>query len=138
MIEILNIIDKIYESKYFTTVLISAVIVLVVLFVAVLILGIRDANRLKNPKRKDEDDIKDITFDVPSDALEVKEDVTFEMPALTKNLEDFKKSLEEEIQREDEASILSESSNPKEVRPVKITDVKEIENTAVMDKIDDK
>lgn len=132
MIEILNIIDKIYESKYFTTGLISAVIVLVVLFVAVLILGIRDANRLKNPKKKDEDDIKDITFDVPSDALEVKEDVTFEMPALTKNLEDFKRSLEEEIQREDE------ETNLRNAKPVKITEVKEIENTAVMDKIDEK
>jgi len=115
---IFNFIDKIYESKNFKLILLISIILLVVLFLAVLILGLRDAKRSKNPKRKIDEDLKDITFDMPpeDEQMEIKEDVTFEMTALTENLENFKKSLEEEMEKEDE-EILDEE--PKETKSKK-------------------
>ena len=96
---LLNIIDTIYESKYFPTILIISIIVLVFLFVVVILLGLKDAKKSKEPKKEMFQDIKDITFDTPSEKEAIKEDVTFEIPVLTKNLENFKKSLEEEADR---------------------------------------
>ena len=42
--------------------------------------------------------------------IEIKEDVTFEMTSLTENLENFKKSLEEEIEKEDEEILEEEKA----------------------------
>ena len=92
---ILNIVDDIYESKYFPTILTIAVLVLIILFIIVLLLGIRDAKKAKEPPKKKVEELKDVTFDLQDEkakVTETKEDVTFEMPVLTKNLEDFKKN----------------------------------------------
>jgi len=120
--KIISLIDKIYENSYFQTFLIGAIILLILLFIIVLIIGIRDAKKGTSPKKENEEDIKDITFDIPTEVENIKEDVTFEMPVLTKNLEDFKKSLEEEIQREDEIKFRKTSGAVKEreSKPVKI------------------
>ena len=97
---IMNIVDKIYSNSHFTTILIGAIAFLVVLFIVVLYLGIKDAKKAKNPK-KEEEKQKDITFEeVTPEQKEIAEDVTFEMGTITKNLEDFKKGLEEELQNE--------------------------------------
>ena len=89
-----NIIDTIYESKHFPTILIIAIIVLVILFTSVTILGIKDAKKSKEPKKAKKDELLDITFDKPKEEPEpIKEDVTFEIPILTQNLENFKKNL---------------------------------------------
>ena len=117
---LLSFIDRIYESKNFKMILFYSIIILIALFIIVLFLGIRDKKRSLNPKKKKEDDIKDITFDLPNEQeqIEIKEDVTFEMTSLTKNLEDFKKSLEEEIEREDE-EIEIPTIEPKVEEPIK-------------------
>ncbi len=109
---IFNFIDRIYESKNFKLILLVSVILLIVLFLVVLLLGLRDAKRAKQPKRKIDEDIKDITFDMPpeDEKMEIKEDVTFEMTSLTENLENFKKSLEEEIEKEDEEILEEEKA----------------------------
>lgn len=142
---ILNIIDKIYENEYFATALVVAIIVLIVLFAIVLFLGIKDAKKAKEPPKEVEEDVKDITFNMPTEQDKVKEDVTFEMPILTKNLENFKKNLEEEIQKEDSVEIRKTSGLvlKEEEKPVKILDMGEIEDTAILpiiksDKIDKK
>ena len=88
---ILNIIDKIYESKYFTTCLTIAFVGLIVLFIIVLIIGRKDAKKRSMTYEEQEEDVKDITFNMPEKQDNIKEDVTFEMPVLTKNLENFKK-----------------------------------------------
>lgn len=131
---ILNIIDKIYENSYFQTCLIGATIILILLFIIVLILGIKDSKKSKEPKKIAEEDVKDVTFEMPADSDNIKEDVTFEMPVLTKNLEDFKKNLEEEIQKEDEAVIRKTSGTieNKDSKPIKILDAHEIEDTAIV------
>ena len=49
---LLNIIDTIYESKYFPTILQVSILILVVLFTAVVILGLRDSKKSKEPKEK--------------------------------------------------------------------------------------
>lgn len=131
---LLNIIDKIYENSHFQTTLIAAIIFLVLLFIIVLIIGIKDSKKSKEPKIIAEEDVKDITFDMPKEMENIKEDVTFEMPVLTKNLEDFKKNLEEEIQKEDQIEVrkTSGSTELKETRPIKILDAHEIEDTAIV------
>ncbi len=131
---ILNIIDEIYENSYFQTCLIGATIILILLFVVVLILGIKDSRKSKEPQNIVEEDVKDVTFEMPADSDNIKEDVTFEMPVLTKNLEDFKKNLEEEIQKEDEAVIrkTSGTTENKDSKPIKILDAHEIEDTAIV------
>lgn len=134
---ILNIIDKIYENKYFATILLVAVIVLVILFFLVFLVGLKDAKKAKQPKKQVEEEVKDITFDAPKEVEPVKEDVTFEMPVLTKNLEDFKKSFEEEIVKDQEIEVRTTKhvSLEEATKPVKILDIGVIEDTAVIPNI---
>ena len=47
---LMNIIDKIYESKNFTNIFLIAIFVLALLFIAVLVLGLKDSKKQKNPK----------------------------------------------------------------------------------------
>ncbi len=131
---VLNIIDKIYENENFTTILVVAVLVLILLFVIVLILGKKDAKKRLEPPKEVEEDVKDITFNTKPELEKINEDVTFEMPILTKNLENFKKSLEEEIQKEDNTQIRKTSGkvNIKNDKPVKILDMNEIEETTII------
>lgn len=133
---LLNIIDNIYENSHFTTALIASVVILVLLFIIVLIIGMRDARKDKSPKRLLEEDIKDVSFDIPPEAEKVKEDVTFEMPVLTKNLENFKKSLEEEIQSEEVKADVRKTNKDEEVeekKVVKVLDMDEIKDTRILD-----
>ncbi len=140
--EILNIIDKIYESKYFTTCLTFAFVGLIVLFIIVLIIGRRDTKKRNMSYEEQEEDIKDITFNIPEKQENIKEDVTFEMPVLTKNLENFKKNLEEEIQNEDMAEVRKTSGlvKPKVAKATKILDINAIEDTSILPNVkeDDK
>lgn len=130
---ILNIINDIYEHELFPKFLTGAIIVLIILFALILIIGLRDAKKAKEPQKVEEEDIKDITFDVINEKDPVKEDVTFEIPVLTKNLEDFKKNLEEEIQKESEIAVIkTTNAEKKEEKATKILDIKEIEDTAIL------
>lgn len=109
-----NIIDKIYSNSHFTTILIGAIAFLVVLFIIVLYLGIKDAKKAKNPVKEDKEE-KDITFeDAPQEPKDIAEDVTFEMGTITKNLEDFKKGLEEELQNDTSEIEIVNEEIPKE------------------------
>ena len=130
---ILNIIDTIYESRYFPTLLTVSIIVLVFLFIVVIILGIRDKKKSSESKKENVQELKDITFDTPTEKDVVKEDVTFEIPVLTKNLENFKKSLEEEIEREEKINVIKTTTDSIEKeKTTKILDQKEIDNTDVI------
>ena len=112
---ILNIIDDIYSNSHFTTLLIGAIAFLIVLFIVVLYMGIKDAKKSKEPVVEKKDQEKDITFEeLTEEQKEVAEDVTFEMPTITKDLEDFKKGVEEELKN----------------TPEQIQDVEEIEETS--------
>lgn len=132
-----NIIDKIYENPHFTTFLVAAILLLLVLFIIIYIMGLRDAKKALEPEVEEEKEVDDISFD-NIEKMEINEDVTFEMPSLTSNLEDFKKSLEEEIAKDDKEDIQPERRerrNKEMSKPVKILDIKEIEDTLTMDKI---
>ena len=132
---ILGVIDKIYENKSFTTIFLIAIILLVLLFGIVLLLGLRDAKKSKEPKKKDkEEDLKDVTFKKEVEVDPISEDVTFELPVLTKNLENFKKNLEEEIKKENKTDIKPtvDAELNKESKPIKILDINEIEDTAIV------
>ena len=78
--------------------------------------------------------LKDITFNMPEKQDNIKEDVTFEMPVLTKNLENFKKNLEEEIQNEEIAEVRKTSGiiKHKEPKATKILDINAIEDTSII------
>ena len=145
---ILNIIKRIYESNYFPTLLTYSIIFLVLLFIIVLFLGLKDAKKSKEPKKIVEEETKDITFEQITELDNIKEDVTFEMPVLTKNLENFKKSLEEvkvgksliealeeEIQKEEQFEIRKTSGiikHKKEFEKTpKVLDKTKIEDTAI-------
>jgi len=122
---ILSILDKIYENKNFTTIILIALIVLVILFIVVFFLGLKDANKDKKPKKKKKnEDAKDITFEKIKieDCEKVKEDVTFEVPVLTEELDSFKKSLEEEM-------ASSTTKDMIDSKPLKILDIDELEDT---------
>ena len=141
---IMSIIDKIYESKNFSTVFMITVLVLAVLFIVILIMGLRDAKKAREPKKETrEEDVKDISFELPSkeEKDEIKEDVTFELPVLTDNLESFKKNIEEELEKEEEEIKITRTINDKKLenntRPLKILDVSEIEDTTIIETIDE-
>ena len=138
---ILGVIDKIYENKSFTTIFLIAIILLVFLFGIVLLLGLKDAKKSKEPKKKEkEEDVKDVTFKKELEVDPISEDVTFELPVLTKNLESFKKNLEEEIKKDGELDIkpTTDAKLNKASKPIKILDINEIEDTAIVPIVDDK
>ena len=133
LLYILNFINKIYEHKLFPKVLGIAIATLILLFIIIFLLGLKDARKLKNPRKEVEEDIKDITFNVVNEMENIKEDVTFEIPILTKNLEDFKKNIEEEIEKESKAKILQKAKkNEEEKKQAKILDMNEIEDTSIL------
>lgn len=131
---ILNIIDKMYENSNFKKYLIIAFIILILLLIIVYIIGRIEYKKKNAPKKETEEELKDITFDLPPESANIKEDVTFEMPVLTRNLEDFKKSLEEEIEKEEEIMVRKTSGAKveKETKAIKILDKDVIEDTAIV------
>ncbi len=136
---IMNIIDKIYENKNFTNIFLISIFLLALLFIVILLLGLRDAKKTKNPKKElKEEEVKDVTFSLPTEKEkeEIKEDVTFELPVLTDDLENFKKNLEEEIKKDEEVRVINKVANTKELevatRPIKILDINEIEDTQAL------
>ena len=129
MRNVLNIIDKIYSSEYFTTALIIAIVVLMVLFTVVFIMGMIDNKKEELKKQKElEAENQDITFSDIKEEDKIKEDITFEFPSITKNLEAFKKSLEQELNQEKDNLLPLEKSQ----RPCRVLDVNEIEDTAML------
>lgn len=133
ILNVLNFISDIYEHELFPKVLTISIVVLMVLFVFVLFLGIIDSKRIKRKNKIKEEDVKDITFEDVKELENIKEDVTFEMPILTKNLEDFKNNLEEEIRKENETAIeLPATAKKEEQKAVKILDIEEISNTSII------
>lgn len=129
---ILNIIETIYESKWFPTILLISIIILVVLFIAVILLGMKDAKKDKQPVKEKIQDLKDVTFEKTNEKEIISEDVTFEIPVLTKNLENFKKILEEEIEREEKVNVIKEMSKEESKKQTKVLDKEEIDNTDVI------
>ncbi len=129
MQSVLNIIDKIYSSEYFTTALIVAIIILMVLFSLVFIMGMIDNKKEELKKQKErEAEQQDITFDEIKEEDKIKEDITFEYPSITKNLEEFKMSLEKELNQEKDNLLPLERSQ----KPYKVINVSEIEDTTII------
>lgn len=128
----LNIIDKIYSSSYFTTFLVGAIVLLIILFVIVLIMGIKDSKKI-NQIVEEEEEPTDITLK-PLEELEkdeIKEDVTFEIPSITANLENFKKNLELELQKNNKVETLNNSN-----KQFKVTEVNELEDTVLLNPVE--
>lgn len=139
MMKITDIITTIFEYKHFDTIIISVSIFLVLLFIIVLILGLLDAHK-KKEKPVELFEKEEITFEAPKEELIINEEITLEMPSITKNLEDFKKSIEEEIKQENITSNIElEQSNEKPLldnsKPIKILNINEIENTQIVETI---
>ena len=129
MRNLLNIIDKIYSSEYFTTGLIIAIVVLMVLFTIVFIMGMIDNKKEELRKQKEQEtENQDITFSDIKEEDKIKEDITFEFPSITKNLEAFKKSLEEELDQDKDNLLPLEKSQ----KPYKVLSVSEIEDTTII------
>ncbi len=129
MRNVLNIIDKMYSSEYFTTILIIAIIVLLVLFALVFIMGMIDNKKEELKKQKELSEEQDITFNEIKEEDKVKqEDITFEYPSITKNLEAFKTSLEKELNKESDNLLPLEKSQ----KPYKVLGVNEIEDTTII------
>ena len=129
MHNLLNIIDKIYSSEYFTTALIVAIIILMVLFTLVFVMGMIDNKKEEIKKQKEKEaEQQDITFSEIKEEDKLKEDITFEYPSITKNLEAFKMSLEQELNQEKDSLLPLEKSQ----KPYKVLDVNEIEDTTII------
>ena len=125
---LLNIMTTIFEYKHFNTIIIAVSLSLIALFIIVLILGIKDSHK---EVRK------------PIQIKKEFEEITLEMPSITKNLEDFKKSIEEEIKQEQlDSNIQVEQSEDKslmeDTKPVKILNINEIEDTVIINTIETK
>ena len=59
------------------------------------------------------------------------------MPTLTKNLVDFKKNIEEEIENSDNVDITPENNEKVEedTKSIKVLDINEIEDTAILNQL---
>ena len=100
-----------------------------VLFTLVFVMGMIDNKKEELKKQKElEAEQQDITFSEIKEEDKVKEDITFEYPSITKNLEAFKMSLEQELNQEKDSLLLLEKSQ----KPYKVLNVSEIEDTTVL------
>lgn len=139
---LLNIITTMFEYKYFPTIITITISFLVVTFIIVLFTGLKDAKK-KEIKKVEIFEEKDITFEEPKEELIIQEEVTLEMPSLTKNLEDFKKTIEEEIKQENIVPNIEVEQNTNKslidsTKPFRILNVNEIEDTIITEVISEK
>lgn len=132
-----NLITTIFEYKYFNIIIITTSLILITLFFIVLIVGLKDAKKKTKQRTKIIKEFEDITFKEEPEELIINEEITLEMPSITKNLEEFKKAIEEEIKQEKiESQINVEHSEEKSLmentKPVKILNINEIEDTVII------
>lgn len=134
--KLLNIFEKLYNHPNFNTILLWLIIISIVIFALILFLGLRDKNKEEREALKEEEP-EDITFTEIDEKDKIKEDVTFEMPTLTKNLVDFKKNIEEEIENSDNVDIVPENNEKVEedTKSIKVLDINEIEDTAILNQL---
>ena len=131
--KLLNIFEKLYQSPNFNNILLWLIIIAIIVFALILFLGLRDKNKEERKALKEEDP-EDITFKPLDEKDKINEDVTFEMPTLTKNLVDFKKNIEAEIENEENQEIIPEQNDKQEenTKSIKVLDINEIEDTAIL------
>lgn len=130
--KLLNIFEKLYNHPNFNTILLWLIIISIVIFALILFLGLRDKNKEERESLKEEE-LEDITFSEISEEDKIKEDVTFEMPTLTKNLVDFKKNIEEEIEKYENVDVSLETAEKEEdSKSIKVLDINDIEDTAIL------
>ena len=134
--KLLNIFEKLYNHPNFNTILLWLIIISIIVFALILFLGLRDKNKEEREALKEEEP-EDITFTEIDEKDKIKEDVTFEMPTLTKNLVDFKKNIEEEIENSDNVDIAPENNEKVEedTKSIKVLDINEIEDTAILNQL---
>lgn len=134
--KLLNIFEKLYNHPNFNTILLWLIIISIIIFALILFLGLRDKNKEERETLKEEEP-EDITFTEIDEKDKIKEDVTFEMPTLTKNLVDFKKNIEEEIENSDNVDIVPENNEKVEedTKSIKVLDINEIEDTAILNQL---
>ena len=113
------------------------------LFVVVLIIGLRDSRKKEKKPIEIIKEFEEITFKEDQEELIINEEITLEMPSITKNLEDFKKSIEEEIKQEQlDSNVQVEQSEDKslmeDTQPVKILNINEIEDTVIINTVETK
>lgn len=134
--KLLNIFEKLYNHPNFNTILLWLIIISIIIFALILFLGLRDKNKEEREALKEEEP-EDITFTEIDEKDKIKEDVTFEMPTLTKNLVDFKKNIEEEIENSDNVDIVPENNEKVEedTKSIKVLDINEIEDTAILNQL---
>ena len=128
-----------FEYKYFPAIISITIGFLVIAFLVVLFTGLKDAKK-KETKKIEIFEEKDITFEEPKEELIIQEEVTLEMPSLTKNLEDFKKAIEEEIKLENITPNIEVEQNTNKslidsTKPFRILNVNEIEDTIITEVI---
>ena len=99
------------------------------MFALVFIMGMIDNKKEELKKQKELSEEQDITFNEIKEEDKVKqEDITFEYPSITKNLEAFKTSLEKELNKESDNLLPLEKSQ----KPYKVLGVNEIEDTTII------
>lgn len=133
----IDIMTTIFEYENFATILTATTLGIFLLFIIVLVAGLRDTKK-KNEKPVElvKEELEEVTMEELKEDLIIKEEVTLEMPSITKNLEEFKKAIEEEIKHEDEEVKmeiqLSQDKNSLEnSKSMKILNINEIENTVI-------
>ena len=101
---LLTIFDSLYQNHFFTKFLPVAIIFLIVLFSFLFFIGWKDKKKEKKKESLEEENTNKESLYF-ANKKEKKSDVTFEESFLTQNLKNFKKTLEEELQKEDVGGI---------------------------------
>lgn len=135
----IDIVTTIFEYENFSTILIASTLGIFLLFILVLLAGLRDSKKKKEkPVEVIKEELKDVTMEKLKEELIISEEVTLEMPSITKNLEEFKKAIEEEIKHEDEHTTMQVQLSPdksllESAKAIKILNINDIENTIILE-----
>lgn len=127
----MNIISTLFNNDNFIDILTFSIISLTTLFLIILFLAYKDKNKKNKPRTniiKELDNKKKIT-----NTNKIKEDITFEMPIISENLQRYKENIEKSLQNDhfQETKPLIQNIKLKTPKQTKVLDVDKIVETPV-------
>ena len=127
----MNIISTLFNNDNFIDILTFSIISLTTLFIIILFLAYRDKHKKDKPRTNI---LKELDNKKKVNNNKIKEDITFEMPVVSENLQRYKESIEKSFQNDNdfkEAKPIIQNIKLKTPKQTKVLDIDKIVETPV-------
>lgn len=129
----LNIINNLYSNDNFVYILTFSFISLLILFFVILFLAYRDKNKKDKADKTNNNTLK-LANNKKKINNKIKEDITFEIPVISENLQQYKESIETSLKNDifyREAKPLIQNIKIKSSKNTRVLDIDKIEQTFI-------